>query len=285
MFTGLTGAVVNALLETWYWRKPYSFIKAVGVLPPGLTVSFEHSQVVSYLVAGYGVTLPLVLIALAKHWKPYIASTVTVLLLAGLSPLIAPYSSVATWYRFLIGVAPLASTLSIIGLADSMRNKRITLLYLVTASLPGLAFTYGYNWSFDYTRALREFPSTLTPAPADGKLLETMSFFKNNDFTGSTVIVAHPDYARYVHLAIRNPDPSRLIWVNYATNETVCRIAESTGAKEIVLVAVKTPDTNTTMYKCLSDIKPVDKEHPWILVAQVKENMETNTAIRETLSN
>ncbi|ADG90856.1 hypothetical protein Tagg_0583 [Thermosphaera aggregans DSM 11486] len=287
VFTGLTGAVVNALLETWYWRKPYSFIEAVGVLPPGLTVSFEHSQVVSYLVAGYGVTLPLVLIALANHGKPYIASTVTVLLLAGLSPLIAPYSSVATWYRFLIGAAPLASTLSIIGLADSVRNKWVTLLYLVIASLPGLALAYGYNWSFDYTSALREFPILFTPAPVpvDDKLLETLSFFKNNDFTGSTVIVAHPDYARYVHLAIRNPDPSRLIWVNYATNETICRIAESTGAKEIVLVAAKTPDTNTTMYKCLLDIKPVDEEHPWILVARVKENIETNTTIRETLSN
>jgi len=285
VFTGLTGAVVNALLETWYWRKPYSFIEAVGVLPPGLTVSFEHSQVVSYLVAGYGVTLPLVLIALAKHGKPYIASTVTVLFLAGLSPLIAPYSSVATWYRFLIGAAPLASTLSIIGLADSVRNKWVTLLYLVTASLPGLALSYGYNWSLDYTRALREFPSMFTPAPVDDRLIETLSFFKNNDFTGSTVIVAHPDYARYIHLAIRNPDPSRLIWVNYATNETICRITESTKAEEIVLVAVKTPDTNTTMYKCLSDIKPVDEEHPWILVARVKENIETNIMMQETLSN
>jgi hypothetical protein len=283
VFSGLMGAVVNALLETWYWRKPYSFIEAVGVLPPGLTVSFEHSQVVSYLVAGYGVTLPLVLIALAKHGKPYIASTVTVLLLAGLSPLIAPHSSVATWYRFLIGVAPLASTLSIIGLADSVRNKWITLLYLVLASLPGLALSYGYNWSFDYTSALREFPSTLTPAPVDDKLIETLSFFKNNYFTGNTVIVANPDYARYVHLAIRNPDPSRLIWAwtSPVTNETICRITESTGAKEIVLVAVKTPDTNTTMYKCLSDIKPVDKEHSWILVARVKENTEANITIRE----
>jgi hypothetical protein len=271
VFSGLMGAVVNALLETWYWRKPYSFIEAVGVLPPGLTMSFEYSQVVSYLVAGYGLTLPLVLIALAKRGKPYIASTVTVLLLAGLSPLIAPYSSIATWYRFLIGAAPLASTLSIIGLIDSMRNKWITLLYLVIASLPGLAFTYGYNWSFDYTRALREFPSTLTPAPADDKLIETLSFFKNNDFTGNTVIVAHPDYARYVHLAIRNPDSSRLIWAwtSPVTNETICRITESTKAEEIILVAVKIPDTNTTMYKCLSSIKPVDDEHTWIQVAQV----------------
>ena len=95
---------------------------------------------------------------------------------------------------------------------------------MVIASLPGLAFTYGYNWSFDYTRALREFPSMLTPAPADDKLIETLSFFKNNDFTGKTVIVAHPDYARYVHLAIRNPDPSRLIWAwtSPVTNETIC---------------------------------------------------------------
>jgi hypothetical protein len=285
VFSGLMGAVVNAFLETWYWRKPYSFVEAVGVLPPGLTMSFEYSQVVSYLVAGYGATLPLALIALAKHRKPYVALTVAVLLLAGLSPLIAPYSSVAVWYRFLIGAAPLASTLSIIGLVDSVRNKWIILLYLVIASLPGLTFTYGHNWSYSYTHALREFPSTLTPAPADDKLLETLHFFKNNSFTENIVIVAHPDYARYVHLAIRNPDPSRFVWASSATSEAICRVAESAGAKEIVLVAVRIPDTNTTIYMCLLDIKPVDEEHPWILIARVKENIEINTTMRETLSN
>jgi hypothetical protein len=29
--SGLTGLLVNTLLEVWYWRKPYSFIGAVGV--------------------------------------------------------------------------------------------------------------------------------------------------------------------------------------------------------------------------------------------------------------
>jgi hypothetical protein len=84
-----------------------------------------------------------------------------------------------------------------------------------------------------------------------------------------------------VHLAIRNPDPSRLIWTSFATNETICRITESTGAEEIILVAVNIPDTNTTMYKCLSSIRSVDEKHPWILVARVKKNTEANITIRE----
>jgi hypothetical protein len=245
-------------------------------------VSFDYSEVVAYLVAGYGITLPLVLVVLAKYKKPYIASTIIVLLLAGVSPLIAPYSSVATWYRFLIGIAPLASTLSVIGLVDSLKNKWIILLYLVIASLPGLAFTYGYNWSLDYYRALREFPSTLTPAPADNKLLETLYFFKeNNDLAREAIIIAHPDYARYIHLAIRNPDPSRLIWMSWATNETICKIAESTKTKEIILVSVKIPDPDTTIYECLTSIKPVDEEHPWIQVAQVNKKTEENNIVQE----
>jgi hypothetical protein len=279
--SGLLGLIVNVLLEIWYWRRPFSFIGAVGVLPLGLVQSFEYSQVVSYLIAGYGVTLPLVLIALTRYKKPYVTSIIVTLLLAGISPLIAPYSSVATWYRFLIGVAPLASTLSIIGLVDSLKNRYVVLLYLIVTSLPGLAFTYGYNWSQDYHRALREFPSTLTPLPVDDKLLKTLSFFKEKNIVEDTVIIAHPDYARYVHLAIRNPNPSRLIWVSWATNETICKIAESTGAKEIILVAVKIPDPNITIYKCLSDIKIVNEEHPWIQVARVNKNMEANTTIRE----
>ena len=280
--SGLTGLVANALLETWYWGRPYSVVSAVGVLPPGLVPSFEQSQVVSYLVAGYGMTLPLVLTALAKHEKPYVASAVLALFIAGVSPLIAPYSSAATWYRFLIGAAPLASTLAAVGLVEAVHDRRLALAYLVIASLPGLSFAYGYNWSYDYNKSLREFPSILAPAPADFRMLETMQFFQNNsNILSNSVIIAHRDYARYIHLAIRNPDPSRLIWISWATNETICKIVESTETKEIILVSVKIPDPNTTIYECLTSIKPIDEEHPWIQVAQVNKKTEENNIVQE----
>ena len=270
LVVGTVGLVVNTLLEIWYWRRPYSFVGVVGVLPPGLVVSYDAPEVLSYLVAGYGLTLPLALIAMSKCRARYTTTATVVLLLAGISPLIAPHSSVITWYRFLIGAAPLISTLAAVGLAKVVRDWRIVTTYLLITSLPGLAFTYGYNWFIIYPTALREFPSMLTPAPADNKLLETLNFFKeNNDLIGEAIIIAHPDYARYIHLTIRNPDPSRLIWKSWATNETICRIVESTETKKIILVAVKIPDTNTTIYKCLTSIKPIDEEHPWIQIAQV----------------
>jgi len=161
---------------------------------------------------------------------------------------------VTTWNKFLIGPAPLASTLSVIGLVESTGDRWAMALYLLLASLPGLVFTYGYNWSADYTRALREFSHALVPA--DDRLYETLGFFKNKSFTGGTVIIADPHCARYVHLAIRNSDPSRLIWAwtSPVTNGTICAIAESTGAEEVVLAGIRTPGRRITAYNCLSSI-------------------------------
>jgi len=43
--------------------------------------------------------------------------------------------------------------------------------------------------------------------------------------------------------------------------------AESIGAKEIILRAVKIPDTNTTRYKWIMSIKPVSEKLPLIQIA------------------
>jgi len=270
---GLIGLVANTVLEVWYWRRPYSVVEEVGVLPLGLVKSFEYSQVVSYLVAGYGITLPLVFLAITRYKRPYVTSTITVLLLAGISPLIAPYSSVATWYRFLIGAAPLVSTLTIIGLADFLKSKWSVILYLIIASLPGLAFTYGYNWSQDYYRALREFPSMLIPAPANSKLLDTLNFFReNNNLAENTTIIAHPDYAKYIHIAIRNPDPSHFIWwwSRTISNETVCEVVERAGVEKVIIVGY-TINANIEDYRCLEELRPLSNETPWIYLGVLRK--------------
>ena len=274
--SGLVGLAANASLEIWYWRRPYSVVEVVGVLPPGLVVSHEASQVVSYLVAGYGIVLPLALVAMAKHKRPYVTAAMAALLLAGVSPLITPYSSVTTWYRFLIGVAPLASTLSAIGLVEASRNRWVVLLYVLVASLPGLALAYGYNWSQDYSRALREFPSTLTPSPIGGRFLKTLEFFKENtDLAKEAVVIAEPNHAKYVHLAVRNHDPSKLVWTRSpsVTDEAVYRLMKSAGVEKAVLVAVNVVNASqasTGEREYALDVRPVSDELPWICVAQVR---------------
>jgi len=274
---GLMGLAVNALLEVWYWRSPYSVVLEVGVLPPGLVVSHEASQAVSYLVAGYGIVLPLALIAMGRHRRPYVTAAIAALLLAGASPLIAPYSSVTTWYRFLIGAAPLVSTAAAIGLAEASRSKWVASLYVLVASLPGLAFAYGYNWSEHYHRALREFPSVLAPSPADDEYLKTLDFFKENpDLVREAVVIAEPNYARYVHLAIRNPEPSRFVWARYrsVTEEALYKLMKSAGVEKAVLVAVNVVEASRASdaeREYALDLRPVSDELPWICIAQAKE--------------
>ena len=267
---GLTGLILTIILGLWYLRKAYTIVDFAGILSSILTIApiSEGAEVISYLIAGYGITLPLALITIVKYKKPYITATITILMLAGLSPIITPYTCLMVWYRFLIGVAPLMSTLAVVGLFDILKNKWIILLYILIASLPGLAFTYGYNWSRKYYSALREFPSILIPAPPDNKLLETYYFFKNNsDLVENTIIIADSDYAKYVHMAIRNPDPLRLIWRETITSEEICKLINSTGAEKVILVAVHFVSGG----KCPLVVKPVSDELKWISVVRVEK--------------
>lgn len=268
---GLIGLITNFSLEAWYWGKPYSYAPSIGYLPIGLTESYDARQVVDYLIAGYGLVLPLMLPVLVKYKRLYLNASVIALLLAGISPLIAPYSSVVTWYRFLIGIAPLASALSVVGLVDVTRDWRIVAAYYVVFSIPGLAFTYGYNLTMD-TRILREFPWRLDPSPANLKYLDTYEFFENNrHLYDEAVIIAHSDIARYVHLAIRNPEQTKLIWVNTVSNETICRVIKDLGVKKAVIVLP--PWSNVTSVEkalCVNSVKTLDDEFPWILLIEAK---------------
>jgi hypothetical protein len=160
------------------------------------------------------------------------------------------------------------STLAVIGLFEALRNKWIILLYLLIASLPGLAFTLGYNWSQRYYSILRNFPDTLTPAPPDIRLLETYYFFKNNsDLVKNAIIVADRDFAKYVHMAIRNPDPLRLIWGETITGDQICRLMNITGVEKTILVAVY----YVSGMRCSLEVKPVSDELNWIKIVQMKK--------------
>ena len=270
LIPGLTGLILTVILGIWYIHRAITTVELSDILSLILTVAprNEGSYVVSYLVAGYGVTLPLALIALAKYKKPYVTATITILMLAGLSPIITPYSSMVVWYRFLIGVAPLMSTLAVVGLVDVVKSKWIILLYILIGSLPGLAFAYGYNWSQRYYSALREFPDTLIPVLPVTTLIETYYFFENNsDIVENSIIVAATEYAKYVHMAIRNPDPQRLIWRERITSEEICRLLNSTGAEKVVLVAVNYVSDK----KCSLRVEPVSDELKWISIVQVEK--------------
>ncbi|MEL9989885.1 MAG: hypothetical protein QXP98_04020 [Thermoproteus sp.] len=84
---------------------------------------------------------------------------IAALLLAAMSPLIAPYASVVTWYRFLIGAAPLLAPPTVVEFVEATRSWKAVALYLVILALPGIMFTYAYNWQDKYTPALTEFPN------------------------------------------------------------------------------------------------------------------------------
>jgi hypothetical protein len=201
----------------------------------------------------------------------YVSATFIVLLLAGVSPLIAPYSSVAAWYRFLVGAAPLASTLAAVGAVEAIRDRRLVAVYLLITALPGLGFTYGYNLMGFYVSSLHEFPSSLTPWPASTICLETYKFFRNSS-VGDAVIIAWCELARYVHLAIRNPDSSRLIWIwRPLSNTSICAIINNIKAEKIVIVWPNI-NLNSAFLTCISSIKPVNEKTPWIYIATVTEN-------------
>ncbi|MEZ0394585.1 MAG: hypothetical protein ABWK00_06055 [Desulfurococcaceae archaeon] len=266
--SGLAAAAANYVLEAWYWGSPISTTPGLGPAPLGVVGSLgSEAGVVSYLVAGYGLTLPMALSALAEKRTPYLWATVAALMLAGISPVLSPYAAATTWYRFLIGAAPLISTAAAVGASAVLRNRAALLIYLAIYSLPGLAFAYAYDWSGTLERALENFPQALTPASAHAWYIETYEFFANNwTRNGDAVIVARTDLARYIHLALRNPSPDELSWASYVDNATACYWA-SRGKKLMVLVWVlPLPGLDSA---CIASYRPASNETPWIVVAEL----------------
>ncbi|MGC8564154.1 MAG: hypothetical protein ACP5LZ_04595 [Fervidicoccaceae archaeon] len=255
-FSGLISASIAFSLEAWYWKGVFTYSPNVGYLPVGIVSSLydlESPWVVSYLIAGMGIAIPLSLYTMSKHPRPLVNASAIALIFAGISPLIAPSTSVATWYRFLIGVSPILSTMTAVGAVEVLKDWRTFFSFFLLFSLPGLAFSYGYNLSMIYPRELREFPYALVPSSPEISYLQVEKFFSEN-YTYPLPIIADPDIARYVHLSIRNPLPQQLMWSS-PSNDTICYAAEI--SKEAYIVT--RTNLSSTFFECISEYNIEDK--------------------------
>jgi len=216
---GLIGLAASAMFETWYWKEPYTPSPVFGIVPAGLVSYSEDASpmVMSYLLAGYGLTLPFAIAALLqqKEGLTYTKTGLAALMLAGVSPMLAPYTAVATWYRFLIGAAPIVSTLAAAGVCRMSGDERFHAAYLILVMIPGLAFTYSIGTLSRFAGALREFASGFAPFPPSIELLDDLKglaeWLSAENLNGT--IVVDSSIASWVHIGVRNPTSSNLIRV------------------------------------------------------------------------
>ncbi|PLJ76883.1 hypothetical protein [Infirmifilum sp. SLHALR2] len=93
----LLALAASTLLEIWYWKAPVTPNPYTQLAPPGFVpydYTDEAPQALAYIAAGLA---PILLPAsLTRHKPRYTAVTALALLLAGASPLIAPYTAAAT---------------------------------------------------------------------------------------------------------------------------------------------------------------------------------------------
>ncbi|MDW8083055.1 MAG: hypothetical protein RMI56_04555 [Sulfolobales archaeon] len=255
--SGLASLATSAALEIWYWGSPYSDIPSIGRVPPGLVSQPATSapEVFSYLFAGLGVVLPLTILALAdqRQGAAFCAVALATLTLAGLSPALAPYTSVALWYRFLIGAAPVASTLAGVYLAKQPRAPIVQLTYLAILASTSLPFTLSILGAVPYGYSIREFPvAGLTPLPFDRRLLEDLSEIAEEvkKWDRETPIVAPDWVARWVHLSVRNPPPGKLIWLWPKLNSTILdELKHLELEKAYVITTLETSDIENIKVK------------------------------------
>ncbi|MEN3052118.1 MAG: hypothetical protein ABC596_09940, partial [Candidatus Methanosuratincola petrocarbonis] len=191
----------------------------------------ERGQVVSDLVAGFGALLPLALLSLRRVNGAY-ASAVLGLVAAGISPIVASYTSVTTWYRFLIGAAPLAVPLAMKTLSGSERKGAAAMVVLLLVA-PGVAFTMpnGGIYTATLVGAIREFPAAMTPSRASATAQEGLLEDAPAALAlvaGGEPLFAYAEHARFLHLFARNPSPGELVWVSsvngWAVNSTMNRL-------------------------------------------------------------
>ncbi|MEM1744116.1 MAG: hypothetical protein QXJ01_03635 [Candidatus Nezhaarchaeales archaeon] len=215
---GTIGLASSVALEAWYWRGLYTpniyfTVAPIGVVSYSLSAA---SEVIGYLVAGFGLTLPFAILAIIdKSSNTAFSKTGLVsLVAAGISPLLAPYTSVTTWYRFLAGSAPLVSSLAGSWIAKHVNDKRFHIFFVLLLLVVAIPYAYGFSDTSQYVSALREFPQGLVPSPTNERLLsdlKSLSKWFEEQNLRSTIIAA-PEVAKWIHLAIRNPTPSDLIW-------------------------------------------------------------------------
>ena len=216
-----TAFTATIILLLWYSKMPIRYNPYLGAAPPGVVYysnpTLTIQEVVSYFIVGYGILIPMALVAASRylHRKYYLLS-ITVLFMAGLSPLIAPYTAITTWYRFMIAASPLLTPLAVAGAAE-IGQKQLAAVYLAIIVITGAFFGLlpnGGAYTVKIVNALREFPQSLTPSPSNKAHLEDLAqlsqYVKKLD--SSTPILAESYVARWIHLGIRNPKPGQIIW-------------------------------------------------------------------------
>ena len=241
-------ALITALL-LWYWRKPYTPNIYLGAAPPGIVAYSAYpsvsAEVVSYLLVGYGLVIPPMLTVLGKSELRYLKVAFATLFIAGISPLIMPFTSVTCWWRFLIGASPLTIPLAVAGISSSTKKSLIA-LYLLLIIAPGFFFIWQGKYLSKIIPALREFPGELTPSPKSISHLRDLHDLSRyvSKLDPGTPIVVEAHVGRWVHLGIRNPEPGRIVrlWRKPGINDA-CNVAARTNKTVVYLITTLTNKT------------------------------------------
>jgi len=212
----LLSAAASIMLLAWYARKVIWPSRFFGAVPAGV-VSYGIPSIgesLAYLVAGYGLLIPFALMG-ANKTGVYYKLALIFLFAAGLSPLIAPKTAIATWYRFLIAASPFMVPLAFKG--ATALDRRYLAIYLIVLMLPGLCFYTpcegAHTWKL--VSAIREFPGSMTPVPTSRIALKDLRDLSQfiGELNSEVPIIVDAATARWIHLGLRNPNPSKLIWL------------------------------------------------------------------------
>jgi len=215
----LTAAVSYALLS-WYMRTPVVSHAVLGVAPPVVGVSVgEGPRVVVFLLLVFGSLIPAILGGILEGFRAATAPTLwlLVMLFAGLAPLIAPYTSpYSEWDRVFMYSAPLISAYATAGLRSLNLRRVAKLLLVAVAVLPGSFFVFTPQLS-EYASAiavaLPRMPPGLSPMPDVRPALEELMLISNlsRELIDRSAAACSTGVERFIHLAIRNPEPAKLI--------------------------------------------------------------------------
>lgn len=231
----------STALLVWYAGGPVYSNAYLGAAPVGLVANFSDAkEVIPYFLAGFGAVLPLAIAGLKKTNWVYRAVTLG-LILAAVSPLVVPYTSVTTWYRFLIQLAPISVPLAVAAMSKiGSRGAVVAVLFLI--AVPGIAYISpnGIVYTYQLTSSIREFPAYMAPSASNFEaLLEggqaAAGFVKN----GSLPVAAYVEESRFIHLFVRNPDPYKLIHLNSLDGFTMNYTMSRLGVNEVLLMSVR----------------------------------------------
>jgi len=216
-------AAVSYVLLSWYMGVPVMEHFVLGVAPPVVGVSVgEGPRVVVFLLLVFGPLIPAILGGIFEGFRAAPTPTLwlLVMLFAGLAPLIAPYTSpYSEWDRVFMYSAPLISAYAAAGLRSLSLRRAAKLLLVVAAVLPGSFFVFTpqlSEYASAVAAALPRMPSGLNPMPDVRPMLEELMFisYLSRELIDRGAIACGTGVEMFIHLAIRNPEPARLIVLN-----------------------------------------------------------------------